>query len=61
MMTYLAGGLMASNLVLTFVPVIFFALMINNRIPREEEVMREEFGQDYIDLEERTGRLLPKF
>ena len=58
--TYIAGGLVASNLVLTFVPVIFFSLMIINRIPREEALMREEFGQDYIDLEERTGRLLPK-
>ena len=60
-MTYLAGGLMASNLVLTFVPVIFFSLMIINRIPREEAVMRDFFGQEYIDLEKRTGRLLPKF
>ncbi len=59
LMNYVAGGLLASNLVLTFVPVIFFGLMIINRIPREEAVMREEFGQDYIDLEKRTGRLLP--
>ena len=60
-LTYLAGGLIASNLVLTFVPVIFFSLMIVNRIPREEAVMREEFGQDYLDFEARTGRLLPRF
>lgn len=59
LMNYVAGGLMASNLVLTFVPVIFFGLMIINRIPREEAVMQEEFGQEYIDLEKRTGRLLP--
>jgi len=59
LMSYVAGGLLASNLVLTFVPVVFFGLMIINRIPREEAVMREEFGQDYIDLEKRTGRLLP--
>lgn len=59
-LTYMAGGLIASNLVLTFVPVIFFSLMIINRIPREEAVMREEFGQEYLDLEARTGRLLPK-
>jgi len=59
LMNYVAGGLLASNLVLTFVPVVFFGLMIINRIPREEAVMREEFGQDYIDLEKRTGRLLP--
>ena len=59
-LTYLAGGLIASNQVLTFVPVIFFSLMIINRIPREEAVMREEFGQDYLDMEAYTGRLLPK-
>jgi protein-S-isoprenylcysteine O-methyltransferase Ste14 len=60
LINYLAGGLLASNLVLTFIPVIFFGLMIINRIPREEAVMREEFGQDYLDLEARTGSLLPK-
>ena len=60
LLNYVAGGLLASNLVLTFVPVIFFGLMIINRIPREEAVMREEFGQDYLDLEARTGRLLPR-
>lgn len=60
LLNYVSGGLLASNLVLTFIPVIFFGLMIINRIPREEAVMREEFGQEYIDLEDRTGRLLPK-
>jgi protein-S-isoprenylcysteine O-methyltransferase Ste14 len=59
LMNYIGGGLLASNLVLTFVPVIFFSLMISNRIPREEAVMQEEFGRDYIILESRTGRLLP--
>ena len=59
-MTYVAGGLIASNLVLTFIPVTFFSLMLINRIPREEAVMREEFGQAYLDMENRTGRLLPK-
>ena len=59
LMNYLGGGLLASNLVLTFVPIIFFGLMIINRIPREEVLMRKEFGQEYLDLEKRTGRLLP--
>jgi len=59
LINYIGGGLIASNLVLTFIPVIFFSLMIIDRIPREEALMREEFGQDYIDLEKRTGRLLP--
>ncbi|MGB2962933.1 MAG: isoprenylcysteine carboxylmethyltransferase family protein [Anaerolineales bacterium] len=60
LMNYIGGGLVAANLVLTFVPVIFFGFMIINRIPREEQIMRELFGQDYLDLEKRTGRLLPK-
>jgi len=59
LMNYLGGGLLASNLVLTFVPIIFFGLMIINRIPREEVLMRKEFGQEYLDLEKRTGMLLP--
>jgi protein-S-isoprenylcysteine O-methyltransferase Ste14 len=60
LINYLSGGLLASNWVLTFVPLAFFGWMIINRIPREEEVMRQEFGQDYLDLERRTGRLLPR-
>jgi protein-S-isoprenylcysteine O-methyltransferase Ste14 len=60
LLNYVSGGLVASNLVLTFVPVIFFGLMIINRIPREEAVMREEFGQEYLDLEAHTGGLLPR-
>jgi protein-S-isoprenylcysteine O-methyltransferase Ste14 len=60
LLSYLGGGLLASNLVLTFVPLIFFSLMILNRIPREEELMRREFGEDYQQLEKHTGRLLPK-
>ena len=60
LINYVAGGLLASNLVLTIVPVVFFGLMIINRIPREEVVMREQFGQEYVELERQTGRLLPK-
>jgi len=60
LMTYISGGLATSNLVLTVVPGFFFGLMIINRIPREEALMREAFGQEYIDLEIKTGRLLPK-
>lgn len=60
LLSYLGGGLLASNLVLTFVPLFFFSLMIINRIPREEELMRQEFGVSYLELESRTGRLLPK-
>ena len=60
LMNYIGGGLLAANLVLTFIPVMFFGFMIINRIPREEEIMRAEFGQNYLDFENRTGRLFPR-
>ncbi|MCD6425126.1 MAG: hypothetical protein J7L35_06435 [Anaerolineales bacterium] len=60
LINYVAGGLLASNSVLTIVPVVFFSLMIINRILREEVVMREQFGQEYVELERQTGKLLPK-
>jgi protein-S-isoprenylcysteine O-methyltransferase Ste14 len=60
LLSYLGGGLLSSNLVLTVVPLFFFSLMIINRIPREEELMRQEFGEEYQKLESHTGRLLPK-
>jgi protein-S-isoprenylcysteine O-methyltransferase Ste14 len=61
LINYISGGLLAANLIMTFVPVLFFGFMIINRVPREEHIMREEFGQEYLDLEKRTGRLFPKF
>jgi protein-S-isoprenylcysteine O-methyltransferase Ste14 len=54
LINYLSGELLASNLVLTFVPVLMFGLMIFNRIPREEELMKEKFGLDYLEYEKDT-------
>ncbi len=59
-MNYLGGGLLTGSLVLTFIPVIFFSILVTIRMPIEEEVMREEFGQEYLELEKRTGRLFPQ-
>lgn len=60
LMNYIGGGLLASNWVLTFIPVILFGFMIYRRIPNEERVMEAQFGQQYIDYETQTGRLLPR-
>jgi protein-S-isoprenylcysteine O-methyltransferase Ste14 len=60
LMNYLAGGLVASNWVLTLIPTTFFSLMILNRIPREEALLKKEFGQEYLDLEKWTGLLMPR-
>jgi protein-S-isoprenylcysteine O-methyltransferase Ste14 len=59
LVSYLAGGLLASNWVLTFVPVTADAILAAIRIPQEEKVMEELFGQRYVEYKSRTGRLLP--
>jgi protein-S-isoprenylcysteine O-methyltransferase Ste14 len=59
LMSYLGGGLLASNWVLTFVPVAAYAVLAAIRMPQEEKVMEELFGQAYTEYKSRTGRLLP--
>jgi protein-S-isoprenylcysteine O-methyltransferase Ste14 len=60
LMSYLGGGLLAGNWVLTVVPVTLYAVLVARRLVREEEVMKEQFGQAYVEYEKRTGRLLPR-
>jgi protein-S-isoprenylcysteine O-methyltransferase Ste14 len=59
-MNYLGGGLLASHWVLTFIPLIFFGILVINRMGKEEAMLREEFGADYQDYARKTGMLLPK-
>lgn len=59
-MNYLGGGLLASNWVLTFMPVVFFGLFIALRIDDEEKAMVEKFGDRYTHYMKHTGRFLPK-
>jgi protein-S-isoprenylcysteine O-methyltransferase Ste14 len=60
LMSYLGGGLLSSNLVLTAVPLTMYGTLVATRMRREEKVMEEQFGQRYPDYEKRTGRLLPR-
>ena len=60
LMNYLGGGLLSSNVVLTIVPVCMDALLVAIRMGREEEVLRERFGWDYVEYAARTGRLVPR-
>ena len=60
LVNYVSGGLVAGNLVLTFVPVIFYGVLVLMRVDKEEALLREEFGPRYQDYIDRTGRLLPK-
>lgn len=59
-MNYLGGGLLASHWVLTFVPLIFFGILVINRMGKEEKMLREEFGEAYEEYTRETGMLLPK-
>jgi protein-S-isoprenylcysteine O-methyltransferase Ste14 len=57
---YIGGGLLASNWVLTFIPVLCFGLMVHLRLGEEEAAMIEMFGDDYRQYMDRTGKFLPK-
>ena len=59
LMSYIGGGLVSSNWVLTIVPVSMYAILVGKRMSKEEEILQEQFGQDYSKYMERTGRLLP--
>lgn len=60
LMNYIGGGLLSSNLILTIVPATMYAILVAVRIGKEEEVLGERFGQEYIEYVERTGRLIPR-
>jgi protein-S-isoprenylcysteine O-methyltransferase Ste14 len=60
LVNYVSGGLLADNLVLTFVPVMFFSVLVFMRMDKEEALLISEFGQTYCDYMGRTGRLLPR-
>jgi protein-S-isoprenylcysteine O-methyltransferase Ste14 len=58
---YTTGLMMISLDVLV---IIFFAFTIwvnYKRIPREEQMLIEEFGEEYLEYIKVTGRLLPRF
>jgi protein-S-isoprenylcysteine O-methyltransferase Ste14 len=59
-MNYIGGGLLASNWVLTFIPVILFGVLVQQRVGREEESLIEQFGDHYHAYIARTGRFLPR-
>jgi len=61
LLNYLGGGLLAGNIILTFIPTILFGVLVALRVDTEEQAMIEQFGDEYCKYEERTGRFLPRF
>lgn len=60
LLNYIGGGLLSGNWLLTLVPAGLYAGMAALRMPQEEALMRETFGEEYEAYMERTGRLLPR-
>ncbi len=56
----LAQALLLENRFAGWAALVTFAPMYFLRVPREEQMMCEVFGQEYRDYMARTGRLLPR-
>jgi protein-S-isoprenylcysteine O-methyltransferase Ste14 len=49
-----------SNWLLGSVSIVAWAVLYFLRVPDEERMMEEQFGEEYQDYKKRTGRLLPR-
>ena len=56
---FVAQSLILQNWLAGLYPLVAFALMYFIRTPREEQMMREFFGQSYEDYMRRTGKIFP--
>jgi protein-S-isoprenylcysteine O-methyltransferase Ste14 len=53
--------LILSNWIAGTAGIITWAILYFIRVPKEEEMMLEEFGEEYQEYMGKTGRLLPRF
>ena len=58
---YVLSWVLVSANLLFLVYYVFSVLLIVVRIPKEERMMLEQFGEEYRVYMKRTGRLLPRF
>ena len=57
----LAQALILPNYIAGFAGLIPFGILYLQRVSKEERMMLEEFGREYEQYRQRTGRLLPRF
>lgn len=57
---FAAQSLILQNWLAGLYPLVAFAMMYFIRTPREERMMREFFGAQYVDYMRRTGRIFPR-
>ncbi|MEM1217303.1 MAG: protein-S-isoprenylcysteine O-methyltransferase [Bacteroidota bacterium] len=53
-------ALLLPNLVAGLAGLVTFGLMYFIRVPQEEKMMLDKFGEQYENYRQRTGRILPK-
>lgn len=56
----LAQSLLLHNWIAGWSHVVSFLILYALRVPREERMMREQFGDAYRSYMERTGRIIPR-
>ena len=56
----IAQALLVHNWVAGFSGLVISVLLYLLRIPREERMMAEHFGEEYRSYKDRTGRILPR-
>jgi protein-S-isoprenylcysteine O-methyltransferase Ste14 len=57
----LAQPLLIQNWLIGLATLVFLIPLYIERVPREERMMRERFGEEYEDYMKGTGMLLPRF
>jgi protein-S-isoprenylcysteine O-methyltransferase Ste14 len=57
---YFAQALLLSNWIAGFGGLVAFSLLYFLRVPKEEQMMLQEFGDQYQVYMTKTGRILPK-
>ncbi len=57
----IAQFLISSNWTVSLGGLVPWALLYFIRVPYEEKMMEEEFGEEYLKYMKETGRILPKF
>lgn len=57
----IAQFLITSNWIVGLSGLIPWSILYFIRVPKEEEMMEEEFGQAYLEYMKQTGRIFPRF
>ena len=57
----IAQFLICSNWIPGLAGIISWSILYFIRVPREEKLMEQQFGREYIQYKKETGRIIPKF